>query len=86
MHAVREKGRHLRKGTCGKCSTLMDYVGECKWINISRRAVVPGVPVILRGEPMKDRFLSTLSNERKFPKVSVNGIVSSVRCAAFTRM
>lgn len=26
---------------------------------------------------MKDRFLSTLSNERKFPEVGANSIVSS---------
>lgn len=32
-----------------------------------------------RGKPMKDRFLSTLSNERKFPEVGANSIVSSWR-------
>lgn len=29
---------------------------------------------------MKDRFLSALSNERKFPEVGANSIVSSVAC------
>lgn len=29
---------------------------------------------------MKDRFLSVLSNERKFPEVGANSIVSSVTC------
>lgn len=35
-----------------------------------------------RGKPMKDRFLSTLSNERKFPEVGANSIVSSWRGVA----
>lgn len=40
-----------------------------------------------RGKPLKDWFLSTLSNERKFPEVGANSIVSFVAWhAAFTRM
>lgn len=38
-----------------------------------------------RGKPMKDRFLSTLSNERKFPEVGANSIVSSWRSVRLSR-
>ena len=34
---------------------------------------------------MKDRFLSALSNERKFAEVGANSIVSSAAWRAFTR-